>query len=127
MCPHDQYVHLSAVSCQHNIACLTLGAAKIRARALGARLPRRADKCSAAEARTERSAAKIGRLEELVHTLQREVSSKGASLASLEEQARGPGETCLPTIPPHTQTRTRPHKHTHTHTRAPFRRLYALL
>jgi len=48
-------------------------------------------KCAAAEARAEAAAGKIGRLEELVHTLQKEVSSKGSSLAWLEDQASRQG------------------------------------
>ncbi|KAI3437793.1 hypothetical protein D9Q98_000240 [Chlorella vulgaris] len=42
--------------------------------------------CAVAQARATEAEAKIGRLEELVHTLQREVSSKGASMACLEQQ-----------------------------------------
>ncbi|KAL4856146.1 Centrosomal protein [Chlorella vulgaris] len=42
--------------------------------------------CAAAQARATEAEAKIGRLEELAHTLQREVSSKGASMACLEQQ-----------------------------------------
>ena len=45
-----------------------------------------AGKCAAAEASAAEATAKIGRLEELVHTLQREVTGKGSSLAWLEDQ-----------------------------------------
>lgn len=45
-----------------------------------------AEQRAAAEARAAAASAKIERLEELVHTLQKEVSSKGSSMAWLEDQ-----------------------------------------
>lgn len=48
--------------------------------------PSVADKCAAAEARAAAADGKIGRLEELTHTLQKEVAGKGSSLGWLEDQ-----------------------------------------
>ncbi|GAB4813533.1 hypothetical protein N2152v2_000579 [Parachlorella kessleri] len=44
------------------------------------------ERCCASEGRAAAAEEKIGRLEELVHTLQREVASKASSTAWLEEQ-----------------------------------------
>lgn len=54
-----------------------------------------AGKAAAAEERAAAAEAKSGRLEELAHTLSREVSSKGAQLEQLESQARS-GERRMP-------------------------------
>ena len=54
-----------------------------------------AGKCAAAEAAAAASASKVERLEELSHTLQREVSLKGCSLARLEDQAGRERGVCV--------------------------------
>ena len=61
---------------------------------LSCKLPRTppppiADACAAADARAAAAEHKVGRLEELAHTLQKEVAGKGGALARLEEQASG--------------------------------------
>lgn len=52
----------------------------------------RPEAAAAAEARAASAEQKVARLEELAHTLQREVAAKGAALARMEEQARLGGE-----------------------------------
>lgn len=52
----------------------------------------RPEAAAAVEARAASADQKVARLEELAHTLQREVAAKGAALSRMEEQVRLGGE-----------------------------------